>query len=122
LFGAIGKALVFSLPGNPVSGIATFLALVRPALDAMTRRCERPAALYARLAQTVRKTHARVEFVRAALSCDPTGILHAMPLLKQGSGQLRGVAEADALVVLPEAVQEYPEGTAVEVLVLPGWV
>ncbi|MFT3792205.1 MAG: molybdopterin molybdotransferase MoeA [Rudaea sp.] len=121
LFGGIGRALVFSLPGNPVSGVATFLAFVRPALDAMTRRRARRANLRARLARAVSKTHSRVEFLRAALACDESGTLHATPLPKQGSGQLRGVAEADALIVLPEAAQEYAAGSVVEVLPLPGW-
>ena len=120
LFGGIGRALVFSLPGNPVSGVATFLALVRPALDAMTRCRTRGKTLRARLTQAVRKTHPRVEFLRAALACDESGVLHATPLRKQGSGQLRGVAEADALIVLPEAAQDYSDGTVVEVLALSG--
>lgn len=121
LFGDVGKALVFSLPGNPVSGIATFLALVRPALDAMTQRRTRNPSLRARLVRAIRKTHTRAEFVRASLECDASGTLHATPLQKQGSGQLRGVAEADALIVLPEAAQEYAAGTVVETLPLPGW-
>jgi molybdopterin molybdotransferase len=121
LFGSIGRALAFALPGNPVSGVATFLAFVRPALDAMMQRRDRRANLHARLAKPVRKTHARAEFVRASLVCDEAGVLLATPLQKQGSGQLRGVAEADALIVLPEAAQEYAAGTIVEVLPLPGW-
>ncbi|MBN8888158.1 MAG: molybdopterin molybdotransferase MoeA [Rudaea sp.] len=121
LFGRAGRALVFSLPGNPVSGIATFLAFVRPALDALTRRAGRGPGVYARLTQPVHKTHSRTEFLRAALVCDASGTLHATPLAKQGSGQLRGVAEADALIVLPEAAQEYAAGTIVEALPLPGW-
>jgi molybdopterin molybdotransferase len=120
LFGGIGRALVFSLPGNPVSGVATFLAFVRPALDAITRRRAR-SALRARLAQAVHKNHSRSEFLRASLACDDTGLLHATPLRKQGSGQLRGVAEADALIVLPEAAREIPAGAVVDVLPLPGW-
>ena len=43
-----------------------------------------------------------------------------MPLEKQGSGQLRGVAEANALIAIPEAAQEYPAGFVVEVLLVPG--
>jgi len=34
---------------------------------------------------------------------------------------LRGVAETDALVLLPEAAREYAAGEVVEVLPLPGW-
>jgi molybdopterin molybdotransferase len=120
LCGSIGRALVFSLPGNPVSGIATFLALVKPAFDTMSGRREAPARLRARLAHPVNKRHTRVELLRARLECDDAGVLFATPLRKQGSGMLAGVAEADALIWIPEAAQEYPAGTVVEVLPLPG--
>jgi molybdopterin molybdotransferase len=122
LFGGIDRALVFSLPGNPVSGIVIFLALVRPALDAMTFHREHRGKLRARLTQAVRKTHKRVEFMRATLRCDEEGTLHATPLSKQGSGQLRGVAEAEALIFLPEAARDYRAQSVVDVLPLPGWV
>ncbi|MDR3386009.1 MAG: molybdopterin molybdotransferase MoeA [Rudaea sp.] len=121
LFGKIGGALLFALPGNPVSGVATFLSLVKPALQAMSGAESRGAALRARLRQAIRKRHARTEFQRARLECDAGGILWATPLEKQGSGMLRGVAEADALVVLPEAVSEFAAGHVVDVLPLPGW-
>lgn len=120
LFGKIGGALMFGLPGNPVSGVATFLHLVKPALEAMTGTAGRGTALQARLRQAIRKRHARTEFQRAHLRCD-AAILWATPLEKQGSGMLRGVAEADALVVLPESVHEFSAGDVVDVLPLPGW-
>jgi molybdopterin molybdotransferase len=121
LFGRIGKALVFALPGNPVSGIATFLTLVKPALDAMSRVRAAPSALRARLKQPVHKRHTRAEFQRASLECDANGNLWVTPHAKQGSGMLRGVAEADALVLLPEDAHEFAIGTVVDLLPLPGW-
>ncbi|MGH8122397.1 MAG: molybdopterin molybdotransferase MoeA [Rudaea sp.] len=121
LCGAVGSALVCSLPGNPVAGIVTFLTLVGPALDAMGDRRVQALRLRARLAQAVQKRHTRAEFLRANLQCDESGMLHATPLRKQGSGMLRGVAEADALIVLPEAAGEYAAGTIVDALPLPGW-
>ena len=121
LFGRVGKALVFALPGNPVSGIATFLTLVKPALDAMCRARVAPSALRARLKQPVHKRHTRAEFQRATLECDANGNLWATPHAKQGSGMLRGVAEADALVLLPEDAHEFAIGTVVDVVPLPGW-
>lgn len=121
LCGTIDKALVCALPGNPVSGIATFLTLVRPALDAMAGAKDSPAQLRARLRQPIRKTHARAEFQRAQLECDAQGTLWATSLKQQGSGMLRGVAEADALIVLPEAPREFAVGEVVDVLPLPGW-
>lgn len=121
LFGAVGSALAFALPGNPVSGIATFLALVRPALDAMGGVARPTIALRARLRSPIQKRHARTEFQRARLDCDNDGVLWATAHEKQGSGMLRGVAETDALIVLPEDGRQFVVGDIVDVMPLPGW-
>jgi len=121
LCGVVGKALMCALPGNPVSGVATFLTLVKPALDAMRGAMETSVKLHARLRQPIRKNHARTEFQRARMECDDAGVLWATSLKQQGSGMLRGVAEANALIVLPEAAGEYAAGEVVEVVPLPGW-
>lgn len=121
LCGEIGKALVFALPGNPVSSIATFLALVQPALAALQgATAVGPRTWKGRLAVAVAKKHDRVEFLRARLQSRDDGALWATPLPRQGSGMLRGVAEADALVVIPERAHELAPGAIVEVLPLPG--
>jgi molybdopterin molybdotransferase len=112
---------MFALPGNPVSGIATFLTLAKPALQVMSGLHEAKLTLRARLTLSINKRHNRTEFMRANLRCGDDAILHVTPLQKQGSGMLRGVAEANALLVLPEAAQEYVAGTVVDVLPLPGW-
>lgn len=120
LCGEIGRALVFSLPGNPVSTIATFLAFVRPALDALQGVTEPPRRWRARLAAPLIKRHDRAEFLRASLESGDDGTLRATPLRKQGSGMLRGVAEADALIFVPADVHELQAGHVVDVLPLPG--
>lgn len=120
LCGEIGQALVFALPGNPVSTIATFLGLVRPAIDAMQGAAQTTRRWYARLAEPVSKRHDRVEFLRARLESREDGTLWATPLRKQGSGMLRGVAEAEALIRLPEESGQWETGAVVEWLPLPG--
>jgi len=121
LCGCVGNTLVCALPGNPVSGIATFLTLVKPALDALQGATEVPKMLHARLKTPIHKQHTRAEFQRARLQCDESGVLWATSLKQQGSGMLRGVAEADALIVLPEAARDYAAGEVLAVLPLPGW-
>jgi molybdopterin molybdotransferase len=121
LVGEIGKALVGSLPGNPVSTMATFLALVRPAIDVMMGRPPRPR-WYARLAQPTRKTHARAEYMRATLQSREDGMLWAEAFPRQGSGMLHGMVRADALALIPEEARDLPAGTVVEVLPLAGLV
>ena len=123
LFGSIGSALIFSLPGNPVSGIATFLSLVRPALDTMQGINKYARKTWrARLQSAIQKRHSRTEFLRATLACDENATLWATPLAKQGSGMLRGVTEADVLLIVPEDVHDLAHGSVVEFLPLPGLI
>jgi molybdopterin molybdotransferase len=117
LVGRAGTALVCALPGNPVSTMATFLALVRPALDAMAGRAPRPRHC-AQLVVAVRKTHARAEYLRARCSPREDGLLQVTPLPKQGSGMLHGMLRADCLALVPEQATELPAGSVVEILPL----
>jgi molybdopterin molybdotransferase len=121
LCGEIGKALVFALPGNPVSSLATFLALVKPGLIAMQGASASRRHWRARLAAPIRKKHDRTEFLRARLECGEDGQLRVTAVERQGSGMLGGVAEADCLIVVPEDVHDRAEGDVVDVLLLPGW-
>lgn len=117
LFGEIGKALVCSLPGNPVSGMATFLAMVRPGLDAMTGRNPR-TPIRGRLAVAVHKSHARAEYLRAMLQFGEDGVLCVTPLPRQGSGMLHTMAQAACLALIPEEANTLSAGTSVELLLL----
>ena len=121
LFGQIDQAFLFALPGNPVSGFATCLTLLKPALDAMAGVAPTGYPLRARLRTGIDKRHARAEFQRTRLQCDENAVLWATPHSKQGSGMLRGVAETNALIVLPEGERRFAAGDVVEVLPLPGW-
>ncbi|HKE49054.1 MAG TPA: gephyrin-like molybdotransferase Glp [Rhodanobacteraceae bacterium] len=120
LCGEIGKALVFALPGNPVSSLATFLTLVQPGLLAMQGADASPRRWRAQLAAPIRKKHDRTEFFRARLDSAADGRLVATTLEQQGSGMLRGVAEANGLIVVPEDVHELAIGDVVDVVPLPG--
>ncbi|MGH8041007.1 MAG: molybdopterin molybdotransferase MoeA [Rudaea sp.] len=121
LFGQVGQALMFALPGNPVSGIATFATLLKPGLDALTGAHIASPGLRARLRLAISKRHARTEFRRARIECDAEGRLWAMPHAQQGSGMLRGVSEAHALIMLQESPHEFAAGDVVDILPLPGW-
>jgi len=121
LCGGIDGALVFALPGNPVSTLATFQLFVRPALLALQGSNEADAApRKARLAVPLAKRHERAEYLRAHLEWRDDGGSWATPLEKQGSGMLRGIADADVLVALPEGAREFEAGAVVDILPLPG--
>jgi molybdopterin molybdotransferase len=119
LCGEIGKAIVFGLPGNPVSSLATFLALVKPGLMAMQGAHAQARTWRARLTVPIRKKHERTEYLRARLDSGDDGVLRATPVERQGSGMMAGVAEADALIVIPEHVRALGVGDVVDVLMLP---
>ena len=119
LFGAIGETPLFALPGNPVSGLATFLLLVLPLLQTWVGRdALATPRWHARLAAPVVKNHRRAEFQRAWRESRSDGTLWVTPFPRQGSGVLRSVAEADCLIALPEEPQTLAIGDCVEILPL----
>lgn len=116
LFGGIENAMFLGLPGNPVSVLATYLTLGRTLIDAVQGRSEPRPRFFARLAAPWRKQHERLEFLRGRLQSADDGVLHVEPNPADGSHRMRAAADSDALIVLPEQVQEYPAGGVVEVL------
>lgn len=104
LFGvAPTGALVFGLPGNPVSALVTFHLFVRPALRVMQGLPIEPPFEVV-LGMPVQGAPARDDFIRVRLR---DGV--AVPLNRQGSHMASGLALADALVRIP-ANASLPEG------------
>ncbi len=114
--GALGNALFLCLPGNPVSVLATWLALGRRLCDALQGRSEPRPHWRARLARPWRKTHERLEFLRGRLQAQDDGSLLVLPNPADGSHRMRAAADSDALILLPEGAREYVAGDAVDVL------
>ncbi len=112
------SALWFALPGNPVSTAATFLSLVRPALEQLGGRAPSPV-LYAILAHAVGKSHDRAEFLRGSLRCGADARLVFAAHARQGSAQLSGLAASAALGLIPDVAHELAAGSVIEVLPLP---
>ncbi|MCL2876930.1 MAG: molybdopterin molybdotransferase MoeA, partial [Betaproteobacteria bacterium] len=101
-FGTSGSALVFCLPGNPVSSMVCFEQFVSPALRRlMGRRRLFRRTIPVRLAQAVKSRQGRVEFIRATLSRDTSGNYVATPDASQSSGDILSMMRADALLVAP---------------------
>lgn len=116
LFGELGQAAFLGLPGNPVSVLATWLALGRPLVDGLQGRREPRPRLRARLAGAWHKRHERLEFLRGRLRPGLDGVLLVEPNPADGSHRMRGAADSDALVVLPGGAREFAAGEVVEVL------
>ncbi|MBU6477013.1 MAG: molybdopterin molybdotransferase MoeA [Xanthomonadaceae bacterium] len=113
LFGEVGACLYFGLPGNPVASAVTYRVFVTFALRAISGITTVSKPRRARLDAPLHKRHARAEFARCSLRVDDEGVQWARPHAKQGSGMLRGLAETDALALLPEDAREYAEGDVV---------
>lgn len=113
--GRLGEALFLCLPGNPVSVLATWLALGRPLVDALQARAPRPR-YYARLATGWNKRNERLEFLRGRLLPGEDGTLSVEPNPADGSNRMHAAADSDALLVLEEGAREYDAGTAVEII------
>jgi molybdopterin molybdotransferase len=122
------RILLFGLPGNPVSSFVTFELFVRPAIRALAGhpadRLMRPIDR-AVLGEAVSKGHGRRAFIRVIAERDGAGspirddrgrvrVRLAGGASGQGSHVLSALAVADALAVVPEADDELPAGSDVE--------
>jgi molybdopterin molybdotransferase len=113
-----GGPLAFGLPGNPASAMVTFEEFVRPALLRMMghARIHRPT-LRVRLGQTLRKSPGRMHFVRVKLARQGDEVV-AHKTGGQGSGLLRSMAEAQALLLFTAEASELREGDFATVQIL----
>jgi len=111
-------ALVFGLPGNPVSAMVTFLLFARPAIRAMMGAVDVKRRTSAVLAVDHPALSKRAQLVRCRLELGSNGWV-AHPTGPQGSHVLTSMLDADALAILPPADAPYPAGTQIEVELLP---
>jgi len=111
-------ALVFGLPGNPVSAMVTFEQFARPALRKMMgfRSLYRPL-LQARLAEELVKNPGRLHFVRVALE-HRDGEVVASTTGNQSSGVLRSMTLAQGLLIFPAEADRLAAGSTASVQVL----
>jgi molybdopterin biosynthesis enzyme len=115
-----GGALVFGLPGNPVSVSVTFNLFARAALRRMQgARDAVPAEERAVLSRAAKGAAGRESYLPAALKTDGEGRLLAEPLKWGGSSDFVAFARATALVVIP-AGEKLEAGAVVKIVRLPG--
>ncbi len=112
-------ALVFGLPGNPVSGVVGFLLFVRPALDRLwSRTASRPYLGRGRLAAPFAHAGDRPTYHPSRLLPDAhlAGESEVEPLAWAGSADLRTVAQADGFAVFQAGDRAYEAGETVDFL------
>jgi molybdopterin molybdotransferase len=116
-FGTRNETLVFGLPGNPVSVMATFLLFVRPALLAMSGGEPTARRVTARLGADYEKPTDRAHAARCRLDLDERGWV-ATPLPRQGSHILTSMVAADCLALIPTEIASLKAGDPVEIELL----
>jgi molybdopterin molybdotransferase len=132
-FGLVGPASggpartpLFALPGNPVSAYVSFELFVRPALRAMAghpaARLHRPRVT-ARLAaghSPLASPPGKRQFLRGVHEPPAPGeaLGKVRPVGGPSSHLIAALAQADALIDIPEAVTEVPSGMELTVVLL----
>lgn len=121
VFARLDKALVFGLPGNPVSVAVTFNLFARTALRAM-QGAKQPGLIEetAVLARTAKGSIERESYLPAVLRTDEKGTLLAEPLKWGGSSDFVAFARATALVNVPTGVRSIEAGSTAGIVRLPG--
>ncbi|MBF0613848.1 MAG: molybdopterin molybdotransferase MoeA [Magnetococcales bacterium] len=115
-YGQLGQARFFGLPGNPVSGLAVFLLIVRPALLRMMGALdEPPRRMQAVFRGALNKKHNRMDFLRGIAHGDEQGEVWVETTGPQGSGILTSFAKANVLIILPEAPVRLVDGDKVRI-------
>ncbi|MEW6556497.1 MAG: gephyrin-like molybdotransferase Glp [Elusimicrobiota bacterium] len=117
-FSKIKSIPVFSLPGNPVSTMVTYLELVRPAVLKMAGK--QPASLpvlKATLLFGIRKEPGRKEFLRGFF-IQKNGNYFVKPVDAQGSGILKSMSNANCFIVLDEKTAFIKKGSLIDIEIL----
>ena len=112
------RAVVFGLPGNPLSALVTFSVFAFPYLRAVQGDATGSVPITARLAAPIKKSAGRLEFVPVTLTTDEQG-WQAQPLDKRASHMLGGFAHAHALAIFPVELEQMEAGQTVTCQFLP---
>ncbi|MEO8247007.1 MAG: gephyrin-like molybdotransferase Glp [Chloroflexota bacterium] len=116
--GELEGTTVVGLPGNPVSALVTFELFVRPMIRAMLGLAgDGRERVRARVAERIDKDRSRRAYLRVAVTRERDGLL-ARAAGGQGSAQVRPLALANALLVVPEGVAAAEVGQSYEAILL----
>lgn len=116
-FGYYRNVPLVGLPGNPVSAFVGFEVFVRPAILKMLGILDSAWTFWrARLEESV-ESDGRESYLRAVVSWAGEE-LRVRLSGHQGSGNLRSLVRANALLFLPSGVKSLPPGSQVQVILL----
>lgn len=116
-FGSYQGTPFIGLPGNPVSAFVGFEVFVRPALAKLLGLKKFERATQAVLLGEAIESDGRESYLRAVVATY-NGDQIAYLTGHQGSGNLRSIVDANALILLPSGVKSLPSGAEVEAWIL----
>jgi len=102
------------LPGNPVSAFVGFEVFVRPAILRMIGMPDERRKFRVKLVESI-ESDGRENYLRAVVDFSNWTVRLTG---HQGSGNLRSLVQANALIIIPSAVKSLPAGTEVEAWLL----
>jgi molybdopterin molybdotransferase len=116
VFGRCRGALVFGLPGNPVSTMVTFQLFAIPAIDILNGAEPRPLPfLEATLTESLREKPGLTHFLPARLDWSGSAP-HVHALRWQGSGDIAALTRANCFLMVPADHPDISAGEKVSVL------
>lgn len=117
MFGVRGRTLIFGLPGNPVSAMATAHVVVKPTLRRMAGI---DAADWPRftvpLTGDLPPNGPRRHYLRGKLVRNDLGLLEVDPIAETDSGHISSLAQSDCFIVQPENDPGRRTGSFIEVI------
>jgi molybdopterin molybdotransferase len=118
-FGHIGLTPLLGVPGNPVAAAVSFIVFGRPAIRKMLgHQLTEPRMVDVVTADGIDNRGHRRHYVRVRL--EPVEGRPALARIagEQGAGVLSSLAAADALMIVPEAMERVQPGTCLQAILL----
>jgi molybdopterin molybdotransferase len=118
-FGHIGATPLLGLPGNPVAAAVSFIVFGRPAILRMLgHQVTEPRTIEVVSADGIDNRGQRRHYVRVRLESAGGGPVVARIAGEQGAGVLSSLAAADALMIVPEAMERVQPGARLDAILL----
>ena len=117
MFGRLGATRVIGLPGNPVASLVCSNLFLKPLIARLAGRPYAADIREAELGIAMEANDIRQDYVRAAISQGPRGLV-ATPFGIQDSSMLKILADSNGLIIRPPHAPAASAGTPVPVLML----
>ena len=117
IFGSILGTPMLGLPGNPVSASITATLFLRPAINKMlgTEDSSHNTETVT-LGRNLKENDTRQDYLRAKLTINKAGDLHAIPFEMQDSSMLSNYAKADCLIIRKPFADALAKGENVRII------